>query len=170
MKIWLTGDNHFFHNNIRKYCDRPFKSVEEMNEIMIERWNERISNDDMVIHIGDFSLCKFEESKKIFDRLNGKIKIVFKGNHDRKNILRRLGFKLWPISNATMLLPRIGLCNIRHKPTESKHVRVVLSGHSHETFKVRKRYDNIFVNVGVDQWEYRPVSLEEIKELLDAFD
>ena len=39
-KIWFTSDTHFYHNKIVEYCQRPFASVEEMNEELIARWND----------------------------------------------------------------------------------------------------------------------------------
>src|SRR3989344_4017153 len=82
MKIFITADHHFNHKNIIEYCKRPFKTVEEMNETMIERWNRRVGKDDLVIHLGDFGLGNKEKINEIRKRLNGTI-ILIKGNHDR---------------------------------------------------------------------------------------
>ena len=49
MKYFFTSDSHFHHANIIKYCNRPFSSVEEMNQVMIERWNEVVKPDDVVV-------------------------------------------------------------------------------------------------------------------------
>ena len=56
-KIWLIGDTHFDHANIIKYCSRPFGSVEEMEEILIQNWNKVVGEEDKVFMIGDFALC-----------------------------------------------------------------------------------------------------------------
>ena len=54
--IWVTSDTHFNHANIIKYCNRPFSSVEEMNETIIANWNKVVSQGDTVYHLGDFAL------------------------------------------------------------------------------------------------------------------
>ena len=51
--FWVTSDQHFYHSNIIKYCNRPFKSAEEMNEAMFTRWNSTISKDGKVFFLGD---------------------------------------------------------------------------------------------------------------------
>lgn len=81
MKYFIISDTHFNHENIIKYCNRPFKSVDEMNRAMIKNWNETVSNKDIVIHLGDVALGSKEEAKKIIQQLNGR-KILIKGNHD----------------------------------------------------------------------------------------
>ena len=55
-KVFFTSDTHFNHTNILKFCDRPFKNVEEMNETMIANWNCIVGMDDDVFHLGDFFL------------------------------------------------------------------------------------------------------------------
>lgn len=81
MKYFIISDTHFNHANIIKYCNRPFKDVEEMNKAIIKNWNETVSNNDVVIHLGDVALGSREEAKKIIQQLNGR-KILIKGNHD----------------------------------------------------------------------------------------
>ena len=80
--IWFTSDNHFGHKNIIEFSKRPFASVEEMNETMIERWNEKIGKDDDVYHVGDFALLAAPKLRQLLDRLNGKIHLIA-GNHER---------------------------------------------------------------------------------------
>jgi len=79
--IFFTADHHFGHANIIKFSERPFESLEHMNEELIKRWNEKIGKDDTVYHLGDFSLGKPDFTKEILDRLNGNIHLI-KGNHE----------------------------------------------------------------------------------------
>lgn len=83
-KIYFTSDTHFNHENIIKFCNRPYNSVAEMNNDMIEKWNNKVPKDALVFHLGDFAYGKFADTKEIRDKLNGKI-ILIKGNHDWKN-------------------------------------------------------------------------------------
>ena len=79
---YLISDTHFNHLNIIKYCNRPFETVEEMNEFIIQKWNNTISNDDTVYFLGDFCLGNREKVIELGHRLNGH-KILILGNHDR---------------------------------------------------------------------------------------
>ena len=81
-KIFLISDFHFYHKKIIEYANRPFSTVEEMNETMIENWNKVIKKNYKVIIAGDFALCGKEQMKQILNRLNG-YKILILGNHDR---------------------------------------------------------------------------------------
>lgn len=83
-KIFFVSDSHFFHSHIIKFCNRPFNSLEEMNNCMIENWNKKVPQDGLVFHLGDFAWGGFQQWKKIREQLNGNI-ILIKGNHDRKN-------------------------------------------------------------------------------------
>ena len=55
MTTFFTSDTHFGHENIIKYCGRPFKDVEKMNERLIKNWNEVVKDTDTIFHLGDFS-------------------------------------------------------------------------------------------------------------------
>ena len=78
--IYFTSDTHFGHANILNFCKRPFKDVDEMNEELIKRWNEVISKEDTVFHLGDFAFGGAEIWNKTLPRLNGHIVLIL-GNH-----------------------------------------------------------------------------------------
>ena len=85
--VWFTSDSHFYHANIIKYCNRPFASVEEMNEKLIENWNSVVGKDDIVWCLGDF--CLGPDQKKhipeLVSKLNGRINLIL-GNHDHNSV------------------------------------------------------------------------------------
>ncbi len=89
MAEYFTSDTHFFHNNIIKYCDRPYDTVEEMNEDLINKWNRVVGQSDTVYHIGDLSFAGYDRTKTILERLNGEI-ILHIGNHDRRKMVKQL--------------------------------------------------------------------------------
>src|SRR3990172_2849797 len=100
--IFFTSDTHFYHQNIIKYCKRPFKYADEMNEVMIKNWNNTITDDDEVYHLGDFALCSPTGAENIVRRLKGK-KYLIRGNHDHKNVLKVLAkYFIW-IKDVHML-------------------------------------------------------------------
>lgn len=81
--IYYIADCHFFHSALNEKMDkRGFPSVEEMNEYMINKWNDKVTRSDTVIVLGDFSLGKVPQTKEVLQRLNGKICLI-RGNHDR---------------------------------------------------------------------------------------
>ena len=71
--LYFTSDTHFHHEGIIKFCSRPFKNVEEMNEALIANWNRVVRPEDIVFHLGDFCLGGSAEWTGILERLNGKI-------------------------------------------------------------------------------------------------
>jgi calcineurin-like phosphoesterase family protein len=89
MKKWIVSDLHFYHDNIIKYCDRPYEDASHMNEMIIKEFNEKVAPDDHVYHIGDFMFGKptKENFFAIFDRLPGIWHFVL-GNHDKKTLKR----------------------------------------------------------------------------------
>lgn len=91
MSIWLTSDHHFYHANVIKYCNRPFKTVEEMNEILVARWNEVVKPDDTVLYLGDFSMAA-RAAEVFLPRLMGK-KELYCGNHDFPHPAHKKGRK-----------------------------------------------------------------------------
>ena len=80
-KLWVTSDTHFCHENIIKYCNRPFQNIEDMNDILIANWNSVVKPDDDIIIAGDFIHSgNLQIVHSIIDRLHGNKWLVY-GNH-----------------------------------------------------------------------------------------
>ena len=161
---YFTSDTHFGHANIIKYCNRPFADVHHMNVEMTTRWNARVLPEDRVYHIGDFAMGHKSLIPNYLKRLNGEI-IFIAGNHDRPKILSALGYAVYDELKLPVGLDKyVYLC---HKPYYIKdydpNMLVFLCGHVHETWK-RKEYQNGLkqINVGVDQWDFTPHTLDEL--------
>ena len=79
--VWFISDTHFGHENIIKYCNRPYASAKEMDKDMVAKWNAKVKKNDIVWHLGDFSLGNKKDIEKVFKQLHGNKRIVL-GNHD----------------------------------------------------------------------------------------
>lgn len=81
-KTFLITDTHFGHENIIKYCNRPFQNAHEMNKYIIDQWVKHVMPEDMIFHLGDVAMnIKKDTVASIIHYLPGK-KILIKGNHD----------------------------------------------------------------------------------------
>ena len=86
-KMFFTSDTHFGHENIIKYCNRPFKDIEEHDEELIKRWNSKVPEDGIVFHLGDVAFGNPQRVNEILNQLNGTIYLVI-GNHDWRSIVK----------------------------------------------------------------------------------
>jgi calcineurin-like phosphoesterase family protein len=174
---WFTADTHFGHAKVIPYCQRPWSSVPEMNEGLIQNWNAVVKSTDEVFILGDFSFLNTALTIELIRRLNGKLTLV-KGNHDNVRSMEkaaRLGFTNWfPIASQITLngelfelshFPYTGDTMVPERFLDKRvkdQGRRILHGHIHKLWKVNGR----MINVGVDVWNYRPVSEEEILAIL----
>ena len=175
-RVYFTSDTHFNHTNIISYCQRPFKNVDEMNERIIANWNEVVSEDDIIFHLGDFCLGGAAEWTRLLDRLNGKIYLIM-GNHDRKNI--RQGFMDRFEHVAMQMHIEVGKQRIylNHYPFlcfEGGYKDVwQLFGHVHtrktntgiDAGRLKHLYPTQY-DVGVDNNDFAPVSFEQVKRII----
>jgi calcineurin-like phosphoesterase family protein len=87
---FAISDLHLFHNNILKFTNRPYSSLDEMHQDIVDEWNDVIPKGAVVYHLGDLSFLKakkMEDQKPLYEilnRLNGTI-VFLKGNHDYSN-------------------------------------------------------------------------------------
>jgi Predicted phosphoesterase or phosphohydrolase len=167
--VWFISDTHWGHKNIIQYSNRPFASVEDMNEKLIENWNSLVKAGDIVWHLGDFSFQSYKDFVPTLLRLNGTINVVL-GNHDQviekhSQDLRRI--KLNSIQNyAEIKVPGAPMIVMFHYGqrvwNKSHHGSIHLYGHSHGSLPPFGKS----VDVGVDckeiTHEYRPIHLDEV--------
>lgn len=79
---FYIADMHYGHANVLGFDNRPFKSIEEMNDALVARWNYVVAPGDVVYVLGDMFWCKSSDAIPVIQKLHGQ-KILIKGNHDR---------------------------------------------------------------------------------------
>lgn len=168
MDFYFSADPHWGHANIITYCYRPFRDVVHMNEMLINNWNDVVPWDGYVYLLGDVFMGKADESwLNIRRRLNGKIHVIA-GNHDNINKLYAAGIDYVTATQVFVSFNGITYWMAHHpvgykeRPDPGKTTYdISLTGHVHVAWKVK---DNC-INVGVDQFDYKPISLEQLEEV-----
>jgi calcineurin-like phosphoesterase family protein len=170
---WFTADTHFGHKNIIEYANRPFSSIEEMNESLIRNWNDHVSFDDEVYHLGDVGLCSPGQLKKILERLNGKIYLI-KGNHEKSAEACKDRFE-WIKDYFELIIPDNDfhqgrqLVVLMHYPMRvwqaSHYGAYHLYGHTHGS--LRDDITSLSFDVGVDCHQFTPISYNEVKNIMN---
>lgn len=156
---WFTADEHYGHERVIALSRRPFISVSEMNERLISNHNAVVRSRDITVHVGDFGFFRKEaEAQQVIQRLNGS-HIFVKGSHDRW--LPKGHPMMWRKTLDGIL---VTACHYALRTWEQAHKGSwSLYGHSHGTLPpMGKQWD-----VGVDCNDFRPVSLEELKNIMD---
>ena len=169
--IWFTSDTHFNHQNILAYEPetRPFETVEEMNEVIIKNWNDKVKPDDTIYVLGDFFMGMLDKIEDILDRLNGKI-ILVRGNHDTKKrieIYKSKGIEVKDFDHFAYKGRYFILCHFPNNNeefirmiTQDNSEVVWLYGHVHSN--APKGYHDGTFHIGVDTNNLTPISIQEV--------
>ncbi len=159
-RTFFTADCHLGHRNIIKYCKRPFDSVKEMDNTIIDNWNSKVTNEDKVYHLGDFTFKNRFGFENYVKRLNGEI-IFLRGDHDHKKIFKDVPHLL----NLKIDGQSLTLCHWCMRVWRKSHFNAWhLYGHSHGMLPpIGKSWD-----VGVDNNGFHPVSFTEIWNLMQT--
>jgi len=179
--IYFSSDSHYFHRNIITYTNRPFKDIEHMNEALIQNWNSVVKPEDEIWVLGDFSFGKPDKTAEIVKRLNGYKRLVL-GNHDKKSHLWGFdevitGNTSTKIGDTSVLLSHYPYPPRPEENSDQYDVRYLdrryedrgawlLHGHSHGNNGKMKRK---MIDVGVDCWNYTPISIDFIQELMAKY-
>jgi len=177
MKYWFTADYHLGHANIIKYCNRPFRNINEMNRAIIRNHNERVKPEDIVFHLGDFCFKNSSEQRgegqripaKEWERkLNGKI-IHIKGNHDKNNSTKTI------IQNMVIHYSNMDIFCVHNPIDYNPKYKINFTAHVHNNWEIKEEGDIIYtseteciilesnlINVGVDVNKFMPRTFEEL--------
>lgn len=166
-KIFFISDTHFGHKNILKYEDRPFKTIEEMDDALITNWNSKVSNTDSIYILGDFSFGDKDYTIKLLNKLNGN-KFLIKGNHDHVLKERDVYNKFAWVKDYYILKHNNLKLVLFHYPIQvwdcRHHNSIHLYGHIHSNKGNHSMEYNISnsYNVGADVNNFTPIELNEI--------
>lgn len=158
-EIYFVSDMHFGHNNILEYCKRPYVDVSTMNQMLVDNWNETVSTNDTVYHLGDWAFHNYE----CIGQLNGRIYSV-PGNHDierKKKLLPFLVNGFLDEIHYLKLSPtrRFVLC---HYPLEAWRREYPFHLHGHRHGQNERLIPNR-IDVGIDATKlYRPMHIDEV--------
>lgn len=175
MQDWFTADLHFRHKNIfeKSYSDRPYFSVDQMDQDLILQWNKVIAPLDRVYIVGDFCFGRIETIINVARQLHGEKHIIL-GNHDkkiRKNKRQLLEMGVFAsISRGKEIVignQYIVLSHYAHRVWERSHRGSwMLHGHSHGTLPPHGKSVDVGIDAKFITEEYRPVSFHEVKEFM----
>ena len=172
-KVWFTSDLHFWHKNICKYCNRPYQSVEEMNEQIVKNWNSFIKEDDVVFLLGDIGFCGIEKLRPLMSQLNGKIYLI-QGNHDSDKVVAKLYeedliedyFKMLEVTivgDEECPNQQLTLCHFPMIDWYNKERGAwMIHGHQHQLPHM-KSCSVAHWDIGLDRNNMFPVSFEQLK-------
>jgi len=155
---FFTADEHYGHEKIIQYCNRPFVDVKAMNATIVANFNFLVGKDDITVHAGDFGFFKgMSQAEEVIRQLNGN-HIFLCGSHDHwlpdstKFMWRKM------IDNQFVVV-----CHYAMRTWERAHYGAwQLFGHSHGTLlPVGKQWD-----VGVDNNNFYPVSFDRVEDIM----
>ena len=161
--FYLISDIHFGHHNILEFCNRPFANVDIMNETIFENWNATVTDEDIIIFVGDFAFAPKSVARMLWENLNGQ-KIMILGNHDKKMkncYPERVSDDLNEIHTLTYKGYEIG---VNHFPPKGwanvlPDNKLFIHGHVHSNQPTTLK--NVF-NVSCEMTEYKPIFIDEV--------
>jgi calcineurin-like phosphoesterase family protein len=157
MAVYFTSDQHFGQAAARGFYHRPFASVAEMDQAMVDRWNSVVGHADEVWHLGDFAVHQpAERVAHLLGSLQGRKHLIV-GNNDDGSVVGCAGWQsIQPYAEVMIEGQPLVLCHYPFRTWRNMHKGWInLHGHSHGRLKSLPRQ----FDVGVDAWDYRPVSL-----------
>lgn len=166
MTLYFTADTHLGHKSIITHCHRPFATVEKMDQVLIDNINAAVGPTDTLWHLGDF--CWDSRKTELYrQQIKCQHVNLIMGNHDRlqKGKYQKLFDRVETLHRIRWHKQKIVLCHYalrvwqgRHHDPPSWH----LFGHSHGSLSSH----GLSVDVGVDNWNYQPVSFDQVKEFM----
>lgn len=181
-KVFFTSDMHFGHEGIIKFANRPYSNIEEMDNALINNWNNIVPADGLTFVLGDIGFCSKSKIVNIFKQLNG-TKILIRGNHDsnyKDDILESIFEEIHDIlyvrvlDNVSSKYVYMVLCHYPMLDWQGSfkgawqifghlHTRELVEFDTLKTKLFASQYD-----VGVDNNNFKPISFYELKEIMKS--
>ena len=163
-EVYFTADTHFGHTNILYLCNRPWNTIEEHDEELVDNWNSIVRPKDRIYHVGDFSFrADKEHATRIFRKLNGS-KFLVQGNHDT-NFTKSLGWGGEVEKGLTVTVDNQKF-SLNHYPERVwNHMyqgAIHLYGHVHG----RLPGIGLSMDVGVDANDFKPIHSSDVVKLV----
>lgn len=167
MDYYFISDPHFGHKNVITYQSRPFETVEEMDQAIIDNVNRTIKSNDVVFWLGDMFFSNSLRRRELAAQLTAKGRhIVILGNHDRGYVTKgqffRLGFNsmtMYKFNEFLLTHEPLSLTNLLYLQDQGIHANV--HGHTHDR---NEGFDpRLYCCVSVECTDYRPISFEEVR-------
>jgi len=182
---YFSSDFHDWHKNIIRYCNRPFGSVDDMHNTLVNNWNAIVKPEDEMYFLGDLGMSLSEKTiDDIFASLNCIKKVMCLGNHDLKNAKK---FKhIFETVYDFGVTAEVEIMGNKYKMNHMPYVDAItkydgrfaaespkrtwggerlLCGHVHNN--VDWIFKDNMLNVGVDNWDFKPVSEIQIHEIFE---
>ena len=166
---FYTSDQHFYHKNIIRYCDRPFQGIKDMHETMVKSWNKVVTPEDTVYCLGDFAMVGTNGSgqvRKVLSKLNG-AKVLILGNHDEMKPFTYIDSGFLSVHTSLEMVDQGHEIVMHHDPCIKCGIpnnKVFLHGHIHNLYKSIPEKNAVCVSV--ENWDYAPITMKQIlKEL-----
>lgn len=159
--IYFTSDTHF-HDHRLDLMNRPFKSIDDMHE-EIDRHLYLLNKDDILFHLGDITYSDnvyihLGYLERHFKHLKCR-KILIRGNYDILTDGQYIEYGGFESVHTNYLLCHNDISfYLTHKPEDCASNYFNLCGHIHGAWKIQRN----MVNVGVDVWHYKPVSIDKL--------
>jgi calcineurin-like phosphoesterase family protein len=168
MTHFFVSDLHFDHANIIQYCDRPFESVDEMNVSLIDSWNSVVTDDDVVLYLGDFGWWDVESIRSFAEQLNGTMALV-RGNHDEFGV----DDVPFPVLDSYTVSYQGYQFYCSHYPEDVPTGASWWNVHGHVHNNDLEQFPFINptekrVNVSCEVLDYKPIDVATLVQLLDA--
>ena len=160
MTVFFTGDTHFGDMRVLRFDHRPFATLAEHDAALVERWNEVVGPGDTVWHLGDFALgLGPERVAELVASLRGEKHLIVGNNDDAATLVATGWTSVGHYAELTVEGRLLVLCHYAFRTwNDMGRGAIDLHGHSHgKLTPIPKQYD-----VGVDAWDFRPVTLEQI--------
>lgn len=174
---FFTSDLHFGHRPIIEFCNRPYWNLEDMKNDLIKNINDVVKQTDLLYILGDFSFLPKDNNVEIVKAINCPV-VLIRGNHDHSGRIKGVGFA--DVHNELDIQLGNYIVTMSHYPFRGDHTAIeryldrrpkdvgqwLLHGHTHSKERINRA--ERMIHVGVEAWQYSPISEEDVIRMINS--